>query len=139
MSISALTIGAGMGEVTALFGLTPRTVRFYEERGLITTTRDHRNGRRFDAHARENLRLIAQLRRAGLPLAEIRILLEGWRNGEVRDVLTTARHRIEAKRNDLKRQLSSIAQVEAWLDSQFLQTPARSQPSSAISRRAAGA
>jgi MerR family transcriptional regulator, copper efflux regulator len=115
-----------MGDVTELFGLTARTVRFYDERGLVTPTRDHCNRRQFDAQAREALRLIAQLRRAGLSVAEIRTVLEGRENGQAEAVPAMACGRIEMRRNDLKRQLADVAQVAAWLVGQFLARPAAS-------------
>ena len=68
-------IEISMGELCSLFDLTPRAVRFYEERGLIRAFRDRTNRRRFDAEARRRLQIIATLRRADLPLVEIEALL----------------------------------------------------------------
>jgi DNA-binding transcriptional MerR regulator len=68
--------GATIRDVCNLFSLTPRAIRFYEERGLISPTRDRKNRRVFDSAARRRLKLIAELRRAGLPLWEIAALLD---------------------------------------------------------------
>jgi DNA-binding transcriptional MerR regulator len=68
--------GSRIGRMCALFGLTPRAIRFYEERGLIRPGRDAQNRRLFDGLTRRRLELIAELRRAGLPLQEIHSLLE---------------------------------------------------------------
>jgi MerR family transcriptional regulator, redox-sensitive transcriptional activator SoxR len=61
--------------VSELCKLTPRAIRFYEEAGLIETTRDELNQRRFDARALDRLHLIARFRRAGLGLSTIRAVL----------------------------------------------------------------
>ena len=62
--------------VTAQFGLTARAVRYYEEVGLIVTRRDRGNRRRFDPRAVSQLRIIAELRRAGLGIDDIRVALQ---------------------------------------------------------------
>jgi DNA-binding transcriptional MerR regulator len=69
--------GVTIGQLSSLFSLTPRAIRFYEERGLVTATRDGRNRRIFDHHARRRLQFIADLRRARLSLHEIRDVLDG--------------------------------------------------------------
>jgi DNA-binding transcriptional MerR regulator len=51
-------------------------VRFYEEAGLITATRDKWNKRVFDEGNRDRIALIAVYRRAGLGLAQISEILE---------------------------------------------------------------
>jgi DNA-binding transcriptional MerR regulator len=72
--------GATISHVCVLFDMTPRAIRFYEERGLISPARDRKNRRIFDGPARKRLKLIADLRRAGLPLREIGALLEAASN-----------------------------------------------------------
>ena len=68
--------GVTIGQLCSLFNLTPRAIRFYEERGLVTATRDRQNRRIFDLRARQRLHVIADLRRAGLSLNEIRDALD---------------------------------------------------------------
>ena len=65
-----------MSEVCQQFGLTARAIRHYESLGLISTVRDRQNYRRFDACARTRLHLIADFRRAGLSLEDIREILD---------------------------------------------------------------
>jgi DNA-binding transcriptional MerR regulator len=58
-------------------GVSTRTVRYYEEIGLLETARRFSGGRRvFDADALERLRFIARLKRLGFTLDEIRHLNE---------------------------------------------------------------
>jgi DNA-binding transcriptional MerR regulator len=76
--------GVTIGELCSLFSLTPRAIRFYEERGLVTATRDARNRRVFDRRARRRLQVIADLRRGGLPLDEIGELLDAAGDDEIR-------------------------------------------------------
>jgi DNA-binding transcriptional MerR regulator len=104
----------GIGDVTRLFGLTPRSVRFYEERGLVTSTRDRQNHRRYDQSARATLELIAQLRRAGVSIPEIRRLLEARGSGE--DLPVLARRVLDARRRLLSEQLADLEAVDAWLE-----------------------
>jgi DNA-binding transcriptional MerR regulator len=61
----------GISTVCELFGLTPRAVRFYEDRGLVTSRRDRFNCRSYDSAARARLEQIAAYRLAGLSIEDI--------------------------------------------------------------------
>jgi DNA-binding transcriptional MerR regulator len=65
------------GDLARATGNTVRTIRFYEEQGLLKPAVVSEGGhRRYDEEALEKLRLIADLRELGLPLAEIRAVLD---------------------------------------------------------------
>ncbi len=83
---SAVTIG----EVRRRTGMTIRAIRFYEEKGLIASGRDGRGQRRYDRLTVERLLYIAEARRAGLQITEIRKLLAiGDRDGEAQSAAWT--------------------------------------------------
>jgi len=103
----------GIGEATEVFGLTPRAVRFYEERGLINPARDRLNQRYFDADARIRLAWIAQLRRAGLGLDDIEAVLHALDQGE--DPAALAIRRLEKRRLELEGALVRIRDTVATL------------------------
>jgi DNA-binding transcriptional MerR regulator len=65
----------GLASAMRLYGLTARALRFYEERGLIEARRDRLNARFYDPEARRRLDWIVPLRKAGVPLEEIREVL----------------------------------------------------------------
>ncbi|HEX2816747.1 MAG TPA: MerR family transcriptional regulator [Phenylobacterium sp.] len=67
---------ATIGDLSDLFGLTPRAIRHYEDRGLLRPVRDSRNRRRFGMEDRQRLNVIVLLRRAGAPIPEIAALFE---------------------------------------------------------------
>jgi DNA-binding transcriptional MerR regulator len=65
------------GDMARLTGNTLRTVRFYEEAGLLKAERRSSGGHRmFGRSDLDRLQLISDLRAAGLSLEEIRELLE---------------------------------------------------------------
>ena len=67
-----------INEVEAAVGVTKKNIRFYEEEGLITPSREPGNGYRSYSQADvERLRRIKLLRKLDVPLAEIRQMLEG--------------------------------------------------------------
>ena len=69
-----------INEVEAAVGVTKKNIRFYEEEGLITPSREPGNGYRSYSQADvERLRRIKLLRKLDVPLAEIREMLEGQR------------------------------------------------------------
>ena len=66
-------------ELSEKAGLKERTIRFYEEQGLLTPQMERRNGRNFREYSEQDvkqLRAIAVLRRAGFSLEEIREMQE---------------------------------------------------------------
>lgn len=70
-------------EAAAAAGLTPRAVRFYEERGLLSAARRTENGYRdYGAADVERLRVIASLRELGRSVESIPELLAAWHDRE---------------------------------------------------------
>ena len=69
------------GDLARATGNTVRTIRFYEEQGLLQPAEVSEGGhRRYTGQELEKLRLITDLRELGLPLSEIRAVL-GLRAG----------------------------------------------------------
>ncbi len=65
---------ATIGEVAEEFGFTLRALRFYEEKGLVSPQRVG-NRRLYSPRERRRLHIIAQGKRIGLALEEIRAIL----------------------------------------------------------------
>jgi DNA-binding transcriptional MerR regulator len=63
------------------FGCTPRALRFYEDKGLLAPARDGMN-RIYSHKDRGRLQLILRGKRVGLPLAEIREMLDLYELGD---------------------------------------------------------
>lgn len=72
-----------IGELSREFDVTPRAMRFYEDEGLLSPTRNGRN-RVYSARDRVHLRLILRGKRLGFSLSEIREMLSMYDapNGE---------------------------------------------------------
>lgn len=64
-----------IGELSELFGITLRTIRFYEERGLLAPRRAAARTRIYDRDDVARLSLIVTCRRYGLAVHEIADLL----------------------------------------------------------------
>lgn len=64
-----------IGEVCRRAGLTPATLRYYENLGLLNATRTAGNQRRYPRHVLRRLAFVAAGHRVGLTLAQIRELL----------------------------------------------------------------
>ncbi len=66
-----------ISELASEFGITPRTIRYYEEVGLLASTRESQNHQRlYDARSRARLKLILRGRRFGFSLGEIKEMIE---------------------------------------------------------------
>lgn len=89
-----------INEVEAAVGVTKKNIRFYEEEGLITPSREPGNGYRSYSQADvERLRRIKLLRKLDVPLAEIREMLEGQKT--LAEGMGQQLERLNARRKDL--------------------------------------
>ncbi len=74
-----------IGEVAKWLGVTQRTLRFYEEEGIIHPGRTPGGARRFSEQDIGRARVVLRLASLGIPLAEIRQLAEARRNSRTGD------------------------------------------------------
>ncbi|WP_262296035.1 MerR family transcriptional regulator [Microvirga sesbaniae] len=69
-----------IGDLAREFGVTLRTLRFYEDRGLLSPRRDG-TARIYDARDRERLSVILKGKQLGFTLTEIRAMVAEERSG----------------------------------------------------------
>ena len=72
-------------ELSGRAGVTPRTVRYYIQQGLLPAPGMTGPGAKYGQAHLDRLRLIRRLQREHLPLAEIRRRIEGISDAEVRE------------------------------------------------------
>ncbi|WNJ94797.1 Zn(2+)-responsive transcriptional regulator [Vibrio ruber] len=63
------------GELAKEVGVSPETIRYYEQQGLLQANRDDNGYRRFDPGCIDRLKFIQRAQRVGLSLKEIGELL----------------------------------------------------------------
>ncbi|MEM7530421.1 MAG: MerR family DNA-binding transcriptional regulator [Pseudomonadota bacterium] len=105
-----------IGEMCRAFDVTPRALRFYEQKELLKPIREGQH-RHYTARDRARLKLILRGKRFGFSLAEIRELLELYYvgDGQVTQLSATLdaaeKHHVELveKREELT---SAIAELE---------------------------
>lgn len=98
------------------FGVTTRTIRFYEDRGLLAPAREGQN-RVYRARDRVRLKLILRGKRLGFSLREVKELLDLYDapEGEAGQ-LRTFIEKIRERRGELQRQREDIDHVLDELD-----------------------
>ena len=65
-----------IGDVAAISGLNPKTIRYYESRGLLQPLRSTNGYRSYRASDARRLRLLARARSLGLSLSDCETLLQ---------------------------------------------------------------
>lgn len=65
-----------IGDLAKQLGVTTRTIRYYEERGLINPQRSNGKQRIYTRHDRDRLQLILRAKTAGLDLEEAKELVD---------------------------------------------------------------
>ncbi|WBQ04071.1 MerR family transcriptional regulator [Kribbella sp. CA-293567] len=109
-----------IAELAAEYDVTLRTIRFYEDRGLLTP---ERRGTARVYHARDKVRLglILRGKRLGFTLDEIATIVDMYDRepGEegqlvyLLNQITTRRAELEQRRRDIDETLAELAEVEA--------------------------
>lgn len=126
MSPSTWTIS----ELSREFDVTPRTIRFYEDQGIVSPGREGRN-RIFGPRDRTRLKLALRGKRLGLQLSEILTLIDmydGPGDTEVQlrqylSVLEQHRAMLEQQRLDIEDTLGEISQQERQCRELLAQKP----------------
>lgn len=117
-----------IAELAREFAITARTIRFYEDEGLIKPRRQGLT-RLYSAHDRVRLSWILRGKRLGFSLAEIKELLDLYqvdRTGvqQLRELLRRSRLHIddlERKRGDLDAHISEFKDVESQVAAELRQ------------------
>ncbi|WOX50595.1 MerR family DNA-binding transcriptional regulator [Aeromonas sp. CD] len=105
-----------ISELAHEFDITPRTIRYYEDEGLITPTREGQT-RIYSHKDKIRLKLTLRGKRLGFSLAEIRELFDMYdTDRSSKTQLNSMIQLIEAKRHSLRQQLEDIQMVMAELE-----------------------
>jgi DNA-binding transcriptional MerR regulator len=103
-------------ELTREFDISTRTIRFYEDEGLIAPIRRGRT-RLFRQSDRQLLKMILRGKRLGFSIAEIREIMQMYKTppGEAGQLRAIVR-RVSEKRRELEQKRHDIDELLAELD-----------------------
>ena len=101
------------------FGITPRTIRFWEDQGILSPEREG-SKRIFTRRDRARLKMALRGKRLGLSLAEIKDLIGMYSSTddetpqllECLRVMSSRREALEQQREDIEAMLAEIGQFE---------------------------
>jgi DNA-binding transcriptional MerR regulator len=110
-------------ELAREFEITPRTIRFYEDQGILSPTRAGTGGRQrvYSQRDRTRLKLTLRGKRLGLSLTEIKALVDMYESPadtaaqltRFLAVLQEQRHKLESQLDDLRLTLAEIESHES--------------------------
>lgn len=105
-----------ISELAHEFDITPRTIRYYEDEGLLTPQREGQT-RIYSHREKTRLKLTLRGKRLGFSLAEIRELFEMYDTDRSSNTqLNSMIQLIDEKRSALRQQLDDIQMVMAELE-----------------------
>ena len=107
-----------IGEMARASGLTVSALRFYDGAGILLPVQvDPGSGYRwYGSDQRTEARLLARLRRVGMPLADLRLILAGWAGRDtalVGKLLDAHLLRLQDGLDDARRELSTVRDLLA--------------------------
>ena len=120
MTINTNNDQFGIRDLADEFGITTRTIRFYEDKGLMKPARDGQR-RIYSKRDRARLRLILRGKRLGFSLDEIQHLVELYETPDderpqlEKYLETLGRHKqtLLQQKRDLEKTLAELEQAEA--------------------------
>jgi len=130
--LTQITARFAISDLAREFGITPRTIRFWEDQGILAPEREGRN-RVFTRRDRARLKMALRGKRLGLSLAEIKDLI-GMYSGtedetpqliECLRVMSKRREALEQQREDIEAMLADIAQFEGQCEQELLRRNSR--------------
>ncbi len=115
-----------ISELAREFGVTPRALRFYEDKDLLHPARDGMM-RVYSNRDRARLKLILRGKRVGLPLADIREILDLYDIGDgqraqLRTSLAKFRKQadeLSRQREDIDKALEELERGIGWIEEQL--------------------
>jgi len=119
-------------QMSEAFGVTPRTLRFYEAKELLSPRREGRK-RLFSRRDRARLKLILRGKRFGFSLEEIRQLLDLYHAGDqqltqlvrTRKIAGQRLSEMQARRDDLDVAIADLRGQIEWIDRVIASIPSR--------------
>ncbi|MGL4795906.1 MAG: MerR family transcriptional regulator [Aeromonas jandaei] len=115
-SLPGKEITYSISELAHEFDVTPRTIRYYEDEGLLTPQREGQT-RIYSHKDKIRLKLTLRGKRLGFSLAEIRELFDMYDTDKSsKNQLNSMIKLIESKRSALHQQLEDIQMVMAELE-----------------------
>lgn len=107
-----------IGDLAREFSVTLRTLRFYEDRGLLSPRRDG-TARIYDARDRDRLSVILKGKQLGFTLTEIRAMLAEERVGEGPSA------KLQLSMDQIEDQISHLEQQKAEIEEALAELRAR--------------
>lgn len=101
-----------IGELTSELKLNPKTIRYYEEVGLVPEPRRGESGYRlYSEHEMERLRLVKRAKLLGLSLAEIKEIVEYAISGRCGVTEVRLLSLLEAKLGEVDRKIDDLVKL----------------------------
>jgi DNA-binding transcriptional MerR regulator len=116
------------------FGITPRTIRFWEDQGILAPEREG-SKRVFTRRDRARLKMALRGKRLGLSLAEIKDLIGMYESTEDETpqlleclrLMSSRREALEQQREDIEAMLAEISQFEQQCQRELVRRDAQSK------------
>lgn len=112
-----------ISELAREFGITPRALRFYEDKDMLHPSRDGMT-RVYSNRDRARVTIIVRLKRLGLPLADIREILDLYalndgQRAQMRTMLQKFKNQVaefETQKADINAALKELHKGIDWLE-----------------------
>lgn len=126
------TITFAISDLAREFGITPRTIRFWEDQGILAPEREG-SKRVFTRRDRARLKMALRGKRLGLTLAEIKDLIGMYASTEDETpqlleclrVMSKRREALEQQREDIEAMLAEITLFEQQCQQELVRRESR--------------
>lgn len=104
-----------IGELARRVDVNPKTIRYYEELGLITSDRAPNNYRLYNSQAETTLTFIKSAKKLGLSLHEIQTIFGDVEQGYCQNAKKQISELLQSKISEVDTQIAELARVKSFL------------------------
>lgn len=122
-----------IGELAKITGLNPKTIRYYEDLGLIAPERAQNGYRIFRAKHEHDLLFIKRAKMLGFTLTEIGVVLQDVQSGLCLTAKKQIKDLISEKMAEIDNQVNELNELKQYLTTQI----AKIEKSGAVNSEAA--
>ncbi|MDA8213579.1 MAG: MerR family transcriptional regulator [Clostridia bacterium] len=110
-----------IGELAKRIGINPKTIRYYESIGLITSHRAQNGYRVYTSQDESHLLMIKRAKLLGLTLKEIGVILQDVQSGLCKTAKSQIKEFIKLKTLEIDKQISELSALKNYLTEQLKQ------------------
>lgn len=114
-----MMVNFSISEISKRTGISAKTIRYYEDLGLVNPQRAENGYRNYNNEDEHQLLFVKRAKALGLTLKEIAIILQSISGGNCKNAKTQTVELIEDKLSEIDKQIAELTALKNYLREQL--------------------